>query len=464
MLVGALAFTSCDNFLTEDLKGDFNASNIYSTEVFAQQSVNSIYEAARYSINLWKFGDITSDDAVKGGKPGDQPSLDDVNLLDVKNDNGAIKEFWQNTYETISRANNAIDGITGKNFATGDRMIGEAKFLRAYSYFQLVNIFGSVPLKLLPQNKEENIQIGLSSVDKIYVQIERDLNDAAAALPAKYDAGSTGRATKGAALGLLAKAQLYQQKYAEALESINALKALDVYSLDEYENLFRLGNENSPEVIWALRFKSLEVPAMGNSLNQWFAPQGENGYYFNNPTENWVKSFTEKQTNDEDDLRIDVSIGREGHDWFEQGAFLKAWSNTGYLVKKHCQPKSEVEFGKKADGGLAYIYLRYADILLMEAECYVELNQHASALVPLNAVRNRAGLADLTTATREAVRLERRHELGFEFHRFFDLMRWGKAAAESALATKEGVNYVWGTGRYYFPIPQSELDANHAIK
>lgn len=465
VVAGAMALTSCDSFLTEDLKGDYSSTNIYSNETYAQQAVNGIYASARYSINLWRFGDITSDDAVKGGKPGDQADLDFVQDFSATAENGALLDFWKNTYEVIARANNVLAGIEGKGFATETRMAGEAKFLRAYSYFQLVNIFGRVPLKLRPQNNPDDIFVGLSDTGAIYAQIEADLKAAADVLPERYDALNEGRATKGAALGLLAKAQLYQQKYSEALNSINALKGLGVYHLDDYANLFRLGNESSPEAIWVIRFKSDEVIKIGNPLNQYFAPQlKENGYYFNNPTDNWVKSFTEKQVNGEDDLRIDLSIGREGHEWFEEGPFKAQWSNTGYLVKKFCQPASEVPHSTKGDGGLSYLYLRYADVLLMEAECYVELGQNASALAPLNEVRQRAGLAALSTATRQAVRLERRHELGFEFHRFFDLMRWGKDAAQQALATKEGIKFSWTGDRFYFPIPQSELDANPAIK
>lgn len=465
VVAGAIAFTSCDDFLTEDLKGDYSSTNIYSSATYAEQAVNGIYAAARYSINLWRFGDITSDDAVKGGKPGDAADLDHIMAFDATADNGELLSFWKNTYEVIARANNVLYGISGKKFDTEARMAGEAKFLRAYSYFQLVNIFGRVPLKLKAQNTESAIYVGLSSVEDIYAQIEADLKDAAEALPEKYDAANEGRATKGAALGLLAKVQLYQNKYNDALTSIKALKALNIYQLDDYANLFRLGNEKSPEAVWAIRFKSDEVIKIGNRLNQDFAPMlKENGYYWNNPTENWVNSFTETTVGGDEDPRIDLSIGREGHQWFEEGNFKKEWSTTGYLVKKHCQPASEVPHSSKADGGLAYLYLRYADVLLMEAECYVELGQPDNALAPLNEVRARVDLAPLTTATRDAVRLERRHELAFEFHRFFDLMRWGKATATSALATKDGVTFTCPGDRFYFPIPQSELDANHAIK
>ena len=457
--------SACDDFLTENLKGDYNASNILSNKVQATAAVNAIYNAAAYSVNLWKFGDVASDDAVKGGNDGDQAEIGYLDDFSASSDNGVISEFWQNTYETISRANNVINGLGSASMSEADKaqLIAEAKFLRAYSYFQLVNIFGPVPLKLDPQNTDKNIYVGLSTETAIYQQIEDDLN-AATVLPVSYTGTEVGRATRGAAYGLLAKAQLYQGKYTEALQSIASLKSLNVYDLDAYANLFRLGNENSIETIFAIQFLSEQVPSLGNSLNQWLAPSVESGYYFDNPTQDWVDCFNEKQTNGDDDLRLDASIGRDGKAWLNGDTFSASWSSTGYLVKKHNQPLSEVSAGRKGDGGLAYIYLRYADILLMEAECQNELHHPELAEAPLNRVRGRAGLAPMSGKSeadmRSIIRNERRKELGFEFHRFFDLMRYGKEAAEAALGEK----FRWSEPRFYFPIPQTELDANLGIR
>lgn len=460
LLMSAMLASSCNDFLTEDLKGDFNSENIMSTEDAAQQVVNGVYNAAAYSINLWKFGDIASDDAVKGGNPGDQADLTYIEDFTARADNGVLSEFWQHTYETIARANKVLEMLSGKNFESAGRMAGEVKFLRAFSYFQLVNVFGEVPLKL-----SGDIMVGLSPVSEIYASIERDLRDATE-LPASYGGADVGRVTSGAAWGLLAKVQLYQGKYDDALKSIASLKRLNVYHLDNYANLFKLGNENSPEAIFAIRFLSDQIPAVGNALNQWFAPQEESGYYFNNPTADWVNSFNEKQISGDDDPRIDISVGRNGKEWLNDNLFDASWSTTGYLVKKHNQPLAEVGKGRKGDGGLAYIYLRYADVLLIEAECQNELGFPALAEGPLNEVRNRAGLKPITgknqSSMRDYIRLERRHELAFEFHRFFDLMRYGQNAAEAAMRTK-GVDMPWKAPRFYFPLPQSEKDANTAL-
>jgi hypothetical protein len=211
---------------------------------------------------------------------------------------------------------------------------------------------------------------------------------------------------------------------------------------------------------------------MGSCLNQWFAPAIEGGYYFNTPTQSLVDEF-EKLPDGTSDPRLDFTIGREGKPWINGQIFEASWSPTGYLTKKHQQPLSEVPISTKGDGDLNYIYLRYADVLLMKAEAFNELGQPDSSLSNLNKVRQRARnsfnglppaglLADVTTTNKEELRKaimhERRVELAMEFHRYFDLMRWGKEVAEKALG--EGFSY---EKNHYQPIPQNEIDANNAI-
>jgi len=347
-----------------------------------------------------------------------------------------------------------------------NRLIDEAKFLRAYSYFSLTNIFGKVPLKLQPQNTVAAIYVGLSEVSVIYTQIEKDLTEAIPALPAEYPA-EKGRITKGAAYALLAKVQLYQKKYTESLASIQSLEDLQLYDLiDNYSDLFKSGAEDSVEVIFGLRYINNTEVSLGNNLNVWFAPSPEGGYYFNAPTQNYVDAFTEKTTANEDDPRLDASIGRQGKPWFNNTTFNPSWSEaTGYLVKKYNEDK--VTGLAKSQSTVPYHAIRYADVLLMKAEAINEAggtDAVTKAAAEVNKVRARAGLAATTAATqatlRTVIRNERRKELGFEFHRFFDLMRWGKEVAEEAL----GTDFTWKEPRFYFPLPQSELDTNKALQ
>lgn len=476
--ISLISLGSCTKFLTEDLKGTFSNDTYYQNEKQAIQAINGVYNGMLFTNtrnNIWVFGDIASDDAVKGGNPGDQAEISYIDNFTADANNGMLGNYWSFAYEAIARANNVIAYVPDVTMDEGlkSRIIGEAKFVRAYTYFNLVNIYGQVPLKLLPQVTQEAIHVPLSDVTAIYQQIEKDLTDAAAVLPASYSVSDNGRVTRGAALGLSGKVSLYQGKWSEAVNYFHQLEALGIYGLlPNYGGNFKLSSENSIESIFEVQHLAAQNPGEGSPLNQQFAPATEGGYYFNAPTQALVDAF-EKSATGEVDPRLDVSIGRDGQPWLNGETFSMAWSPTGYLTKKHQQPLSEVSASLKGDGDLNYTYMRYADVLLMKAEAFLENGQADSARANLNKVRQRARasfngtapddlLADITTTDnsqlREAIRRERRVEMAQEFHRYFDLMRWGKATAEAAL----GPDFNYDTKRY-FPIPQAEIDANQSI-
>ncbi|MBA4409332.1 MAG: RagB/SusD family nutrient uptake outer membrane protein [Bacteroidota bacterium] len=471
-------FGACTDFLTENLKGNFSSETFYQNDKQAIQALTGVYNSIAFNNsnnNLWVFGDIASDDAVKGGNPGDQSEITFIDEFNADSNNGIISNYWGFTYEGIARANNVLANVPAVPMDDGlkNRILGEAKFIRAYSYFNLVNIFGKVPLKLLPQLSHETIHVPLSEVAGIYLQIEKDLTEAAAALPVSYSSTDIGRVTKGAALAMLGKVSLFQQKWAAAATYFQQVEDLKIYSLlPDYANNFKLAHENSSESIFEIQHLSGQNPFAGSALNQWFAPSSEGGYYFNAPTQSLVNAF-ERSTTDEVDPRLDASVGRDGQPWLNDDLFSASWSPTGYLTKKHQQPLSEISSSLKGDGDLNYIYLRYADVLLMKAEAYNETGNADLAKANLNKVRQRARasfkgtppadlLADITTSDqnglRTAIQKERRVELAQEYHRYFDLTRWGKTIAEAAL----GADFNYETKRY-FPIPQAEVDANQAI-
>jgi hypothetical protein len=479
LVLTLILFSACTDFLTENLKGSFSTDTFYKNDKQALQAIAGTYNAISFSSAdnvIWVFGDVASNDAVKGGNPGDQSEITSVDEFTANSTNGMIINFWTFTYEAIARANNVIANVPAVPMEEGlkNRIIAEAKFIRAYSYFNLVNIFGKVPLKLLPQLNQETINVPLSEVAGIYLQIEKDLTEAAAVLPVSYTSADIGRATKGAALAMLGKASLFQQKWTAATGYFQQVEDLGIYGLlPNYADNFKLAFENSKESIFEIQQKTGQVPMTGNAMNQWFAPSPDGGYYFNAPTQNLVDAF-ERSATGEVDPRLDATVGRNGQPWLNGDLFLSEWSPTGYLTKKHQQPLSEVSSSLKGDGDLNYIYLRYADVLLMKAEAYNESGNAVSAKTNLNKVRQRARasyvgtppadlLADITTSDqsllRTAIQNERRVELAQEFHRYFDLTRWGKTVAEAAL----GANFNYETKRY-FPIPQAEVDANQAIK
>lgn len=484
LTVLALLLGACSDFLTENLQGTYSNATFYKTEAHALLAITGVYNAASFvstENHLWVFGDVASDDATKGGLAGDQSDIQFIDEFSYSRNNGSLEKIWKYYYEGISRANYLLYYSPGidMNEDLKSRILGEAKFLRAYFYFNLVNIFGEIPIKLNPPINPDEINKPKSPIANVYAQIEKDLTEAIAAIGTKDK--EIGRVTNGAAWGLLAKTFIYQQKWEAALAAIAAVDALGLYSLEAvYKNNFIDSTQNNKESLFELQHLSDQLPKLGSHLNQYFSPPKDNGYYFNVPLQNFVNEF-EKTTTNIPDPRLDYTVGRAGQKWINGEDFDPAWSPTGYLQKKHSQPlKEEPIIG---DASLNYVYLRYADILLMKAEALNEAGRSSEALVPLNAVRKRAresylfdkSLAGFGTVpvgllpdvqltnqqtVRDAIRHERRVELGFEFHRFFDLIRYGKQTAEAALT---GTGFKYSDNLGHFLIPQSELDTNPAI-
>jgi hypothetical protein len=477
--------TACTDFLQEDLQGTYSNATFYKTESHALLAINGVYNAVTFVSTdnaLWVFGDVVSDDATKGGLSGDQSDIQFLEDFNYSANNGYTEKMWKRYYEGITRANYLL--LYGQQIEMDEtlkaRILGEAKFLRAYLYFNLVNIYGAIPLKTTPPLTDADINKPLSPVEDVYAQIVQDLTDASQVLDGAYTGTDIGRATKGAAFGLLAKAYLYQGKWQNALDAIAQLEAIGTYVLQPvYKNNFIDSTQNNPESVFEIQHLRAQSPKLGSALNQWLGPIKYNGYGFDIPVDDFVNEF-EVTDAGVVDPRLDYTVAREGTKWIDGVDFDPAWSATGYLQKKHEQPKSEAPV--IGDASLNYVYMRYADVLLMKAEALNELGRTDDALAPLNAVRKRAResylhdialenygtipdnlLPDATNTgqggVRQAIRHERRVELGFEFHRYFDLMRYGKAAAEEALS---GTGFSYEENRYFL-IPQSEIDANTEI-
>jgi tetratricopeptide (TPR) repeat protein len=481
--------SGCSNFLNEQVKAGYPDDAFYKTASQAELAVNAAYQPLSFANDqnrLWVFGDVASDDADKGGNPGDQADIGNIDdFVQIYPINGNLESVWGLYYEGITRCNKILKQVPtiAMDKVLQNRILGEARFLRAFYFFYLVNIFGPVPVILEPKNAQE-LQIAQSPVADIYTNvIEADCKAAIELLPVLQTDAEVGRATKGAATALLAKAYLYQKKWSEAAATAALVQALGSYALvPVFSDNFNEKFKNNSESIFSVQHLTNQVPFLGNRLNQWFAPRTESGYYFDVPTQSFVDAF-EVTSAGTPDPRLDYSVGRKGQPWFDGEVFDPEWSPTGYLQKKNLQPISEIPKSIKGNGNLNYAAIRYADVLLWQAEALNELGKPEEALKFLNQIRKRAresylydkGLKGYGTVPkdllpdikitnqnglRDIIHHERRTELGFEFHRFFDLMRWGKDEATTALKDKKSFNYE--TNRY-FPIPQSERDTNENL-
>ena len=484
-----LSATSCKKYLDSDLKGSRSDVQFYQTAEDAELALTGIYNTLSFAESnnrLWVFGDVASDDAAKGGNAGDQADIGYIDDFTISADNGNLEAVWAICYEGVSRANKLLDNINDISMDNErrDQIIGESKFLRAFYYYWLGVIWGNVPVHLTTPTLQE-MQKAATPVDELFENvIENDLKDAVVLLPETFTGADLGRATKYAALGLLTKTYLFEKKWSEAENTTIQIVNPGLYSLNPlYRANFEFATKDNPEILFGVQHLSEQNPWLGNRLNQWFAPQAENGYGFNAPTQNFVDAF--EMTQDSIfDPRLDYTVGRPGMPWFSDTIlFDPEWSPTGYLSKKYIQPLDEVPVEIKADGQLNYQFIRYADVLLMLAEALNEQGKSGEAVNYVNMVRTRAResylydeklpgypnipdglLPDIVdsgeSGMRVAIRHERRVELGFEFHRYFDIIRYGPEYANQAFDDKPNFNYVTNK---FMPIPQSELDTNFEL-
>jgi hypothetical protein len=329
-------------------------------------------------------------------------------------------------------------------------------------YFNLVRVFGDVPLVLKEIEKpEEGYQYGRTPAAEVYAQIIKDLTEAESVLPPTYPAAEAGRATKGAAKALLGKVYLTQKRYADAAAKLKEVMDLGVYDLlPSYADVFAPANKNHKESVFAVQFKKGSLNE-GNRMPNAFAPENSG---------NAVIQFGGDGQNRPSP---DLQAAYEPNDPRKDLSLATSYKNArGETVQYNFVKKYYDVPAVKYDNDNNFPVIRYADVLLMYAEALNEVAYlpGGEAFMALNRVRQRVGLPEKTAtdlpdqmAFREAVLNERRVELAFEGHRWFDLVRTGKAlevltAKAAAIGIRTGVSET----NLLFPIPQSQVDINRS--
>ncbi len=438
----------------------------------AEKFVNSCYnwtiQWGQHVFSWIGMSSITSDDADKGSDPGDLGAdKDQMDALSYTPTSLSVLEVWEANYTGIGRCNQAVDNIpkfidAGLDADLANRLVGEAKFLRAYFYFNLVRCYGDIPKIARVYKGEEAAQIyddySNNPKAEIYALIEEDLLDAISKLPLKsqYAAKDLGRATKGAAQGLLAKVYLYQSKWNECLSACNDVITSGEYDLEpDFSLIFRQSHEHGMESLFEVEGQN---GAEGWGIGGYFVTQGArgevtggfNGWGFNTPTDDLEAAF------EDGDERKAATIYYVGQTLWD-GAVVESASNPKYNYKAYVSQSQEANYDSWSSGKNLRI-LRYGEILLMKAEAANELGNSGDAIEALNQIRNRAGLDNTTASTqsdlREAIRRERRMEMAMEHDRFFDLVRTGRAGT---VLRAHGKNFVDGKHEL-FPIPQKHID------
>lgn len=454
------------SFLDVPPQGQQPTQQFWQSQDDATKAVNAMYanlrswpEVAFAPIAVESLG---SDDAEKGSDPGDATFMNDFDNFTATSTEGQLSDFWNGQYQEINLCNQVLDNIPNISMdaTLKARYLLEAKFIRAYSYFRLVRAFGDVPLRLHLPKDASGYNIPRTPKAQVWAAIEQDLNDAAAGLPVSYTGADVGRITKGAALSLHAKVAMYQAKWNDVKTYTDQVIGLGVYSLfPDFEKMFRVQNENCSESIFEIQ-TALIPGNPGASNSQYSQVQGvrgvpAGGWGFNVPTQDLVNEF------ETGDPRLNATIIFRGTTTAEGDAIPSTVPNPMYNYKSYV-PFSMYVSGFNQGCQQNIRVLRYADVLLMNAEANNELGNTSAALTSLNKVRARARagnsgiLPDVTitdkTGLRNAIWHERRVELAMEFDRYFDVIRQGRAAALfGPKGWKPNKNEVW-------PIPQSEID------
>lgn len=495
-ILSILTLTGCSkDFLNKDSLTQIGQSTFWKTEQDALLGINGVYDVLQdrilYSGNLNgnaglpmydNFGDNCYN-SYKFEGPGN------FMIGNVNPTTGMFSDLWTSCYKGIGRANSAIENITNiPSSALSDTkkqaLIGQAQFLRALFYMNLAVYFQDAPLILKVQTLDQ-AYVPKNTYQEIATQIITDLKAAASALPTSYSSDQYGYATKGAALGLLARFYLYNNDYQDALDATTSILTLGYSLNNSYSDLFSQNGEYSKEILFSVRFVQ-NASQNGELFSSTYAalpkvdeqpmPNLVKDYYCTDGlpiTKSPLYSAANQKANR--DPRLTSTV------YFKNDTFLidtktifKGNTATTYGLRKYLRNSaSSTGIATYAPGGQDFIVLRYADVLLMRAEALVELNQLPEVYTLVDQVRSRVNMPKVEAvegtglsqdALRQIVRHERRVELACEGLRFFDLKRWGLVQQSFQTALNDKIpGYVpsfVGPKSSIFPIPQSELDAN----
>jgi hypothetical protein len=471
--------TSCDNYLDVKPQGQIDQEASALDPATAQKLVvgvyNTMWEGDMHGFAFVQMTNIASDDADKGSNTGDDmPNSGALDNLTMDASVNTLNNTWRLFYLGVARANQALATLEGSTLseALKNQLMGEVRFLRAYFYFELVRFFGGVPKidkVITPQESNSATYQTKASEDEIYAFIIEDLEYALTNLAIKgAELSQQGRASKGAAAGMLAKVMLYRQNWQRAFnltDSIITQKVGTYGLLDNYFNIFREVGANSIESLFEVQtginsaceaaianFAECQAPRAGGKFG-W----ADLGWGFGTPSQSLVDEY------DDGDLRKAATIMFIN----PNGTFLfdgfripsrDSVENDRYNYKSYHSQTAESNCGNRGRLPKNLRILRYGEILLIHAEAALALSNPNAAIGDINALHPRAGLGPVGSVTRESIWHERRVEMGMEYDRFFDLIRQDKLEPGRAAAAFAAHGKTFAEKNKVFPIPQRQID------
>ena len=465
------SFSSCSDFLEQNPQTDLSENDFYKTADDILSAVNGAYSSLQEGDiygNWYVFGEIPSDN-TRNQLSGSVTTQNEFDQFYIDTQNSMIANFWKAAYKVINRTNTILGRIDGIEINTelANRYKLECKFIRALMYFNLVRVYGDVPLVLKEISISESYDILREPKENVYNQIIADLKEAQD-LPVSYSTAEDGRATQGAAKALLANVYMTLHKYAEAETILAEIINSGRYSLlentpgslniDGYKNVFSPVNPNSKEGIFEIQFLKGGYGEGSNYANN-FAPEnsGTNVVAVGGTGGNNIPEMDIYNAYEEGDLRRDFSMSLGYYDNRKNNE----WVESRYVCKFMDVPY------QNNDASNNYPVIRYADVILMYAEALNQNGKTAEACKYLNMTRRR-GFGYQTTETSPVdlqttdkaqfalmVEQERRVELAFENHRWFDLIRTGRA-----VEVMRSKGFSLNETNLICPIPQKQIDVN----
>ncbi|MEZ4883809.1 MAG: RagB/SusD family nutrient uptake outer membrane protein [Chitinophagales bacterium] len=474
-----LTMISCEDFLDREPLDQLTTDNFYKTAADADKALLATYSPMQdqeWNSKGWMITEIPSDNTQAGGTDPDFTPIDNFTVVA---DNLPVANYWSIRYRQITLANTVITKVNEMDLtqASKNPLLAEAMFLRAVAYFDLVRIYGGVPLITAPPVFGADLLYPRAKVAEVYALISADLEFAAEYLPITWGGINLGRATKGAANAYLAKAYLTNREYIKARDAAKKVIDSGVYDLMEsYADNFELAtSDNNKESIFQIQFTGCGPFGTGNALQAFFAPWGEG---ITKDRDGWGSQIPTSPSSNNPNTTI--------ADAFETGDLRKLPSvmtpnayyptvnpqDGGYTYPTSGASASSVNIKKYVIGSGANVcfmstpqnahLIRYSDVLITYAESIMEieggLSSNPVALSSFNKVRIRAGLEPVNQIDRSIVLHERRVEFAFEGQRWFDLLRSGKAIE---IMTLHGKNP--NLHNLLFPIPAGELEVNNKL-
>ncbi len=434
-LVAALAIGGCNDFLDTSPPDQLPDNLAVTTPAGARAALAGAYSALQsgsyYGTDFVTYSDLYSDNAIHTGTFSNYA---DAGQRQLRADNSDLNAMWDAIYDGIKRTNillQKVPTITTLDVTERDQILGEAYFLRALHYHNLVKLFGGVPLRLIPITKpEEAAQITRATVPEVYTQIISDLSQAELLM----SGGGGNHASAAAAKALLARVYLYQADYANALLKANEVVALGFQLAPVFSDLFDAQGQSTPEDIFKITFTAEQF----NNIGYYWLSFDDGGRYELAPSQTLIDAYDTTST----DARLLWGITPDPSGGYAEGS----------------------AFGSKFPtpvGAEDFHAIRYAEVLLIKAEAFARQSQLDSAVATYNQIRVRAGLAphtlgvEVTTQPEviAAIDHERQLELAMEGDRFPDLVRTGQAVTVMGIQSYQTL----------FPIPQAEIDVAPSI-